>query len=169
MPEVQDRRWRRTARMFAALALGTVVGTAAAGVSHAALATPTVPIVAAGYAHTCAVRTDGSLWCWGSNYSGEIGDGTNTSQTTPVHVGTATNWAGIDAGGNFTCALRTDGTLWCWGSNLRGQLGDGTTTNRNAPAQVGTATTWASGSAGGYHRCAVRTDRTRGGWGNSRV
>src|SRR5689334_24288599 len=105
MTEPHHRRRRVTA--VAAVVTGTVVlalanlfGTASAG-ENAALAAPTVPLAAAGYAHTCVVRTDGSLWCWGSNYSGELGDGTNTSQTTPIHVGTATSWAGIDAGGTF--------------------------------------------------------------------
>ena len=181
MTEDQDRRrWarlRRPARTIiamAAVSIGIAVlapGTTAAaaatvgsaverGPLNAALAIPAVPAVAAGYAHTCTIRTDGTLWCWGSNYSGELGDGTATSQTTPERAGTATNWAGIDAGGNFTCALRTDGTLWCWGSNTRGQLGDGSTTNRNTPVQVGTATNWASVSAGDSHTCAVRTDGT---------
>src|SRR4051812_6691461 len=106
----------------------TIIGTAVAALALAATAgtaeaaPPATATVAAGYAHTCAVRTDHTLWCWGSNGSGQPGDGTTTNRTAPVQAGTATTWAGIDAGTSYNCAVRTDGTLWCWGSNTRGQL-----------------------------------------------
>ena len=89
--------------------------------------------VTPGTFHTCE-RNDGTLWCWGSNWYGERGDGaTSTQRTTPAQVGTATDWATLTASQHHTCATRTDGTLWCWGYNGFGALGDGTTTDRTTP------------------------------------
>ncbi len=118
-----------------------------------------------GYYHTVAVKTDGTLWAWGDNTYGQLGDGTTIDHSSPVQVGTATNWAAVGAGQYHTVAVKTDGTLWAWGDNTFGQLGDGTTTNHATPVQVGTATNWAS-AAGGYgHTVAVKTDGTVWGVG----
>jgi alpha-tubulin suppressor-like RCC1 family protein len=134
-----------------ALTIGLLAGPAGASVTRAAVRASAVAEVATGYGHTCTIHTDDTLWCWGSNYSGQLGDGTTTNQATPVRVGDAATWAGIDAGTSGTCAIRTDGTLWCWGNNFRGQLGDGSTTNRATPVRVGTDSTWASVCAGDSH------------------
>src|SRR4051812_1299568 len=95
-------RWRRSARPIvaavatlagiAALGVGVAIGTSEAAVS---LAAPANSRVAAGYAYSCAIKTDGTLWCWGSNGSGQLGDGTTTSRETPAQVGDAADWAGI--------------------------------------------------------------------------
>ena len=123
--------------------------------------------VGAGGRNTCATRTDGTLWCWGDNTYGQVGDGTTTRRTSPVPVaGDATNWARVSSGGLFTCATRTDGTAWCWGSNDVGQVGDGSNTDRWTPVQVsGGATNWALVSAQGIHVCATRSDGTAWCWG----
>ena len=81
--------------------------------------------VAGGYYHTVAVRTDGTLWAWGHNDLGQLGDGTTTTRSTPAQVGSATGWQGVAAGYFHALAVRTDGTLWAWGSDFFGQLGDG--------------------------------------------
>ena len=81
--------------------------------------------MAAGTNHTLAVRTDGTLWAWGDNSYGQLGDGTTTARLVPTQVGTATDWQSVAAGGEHTLAVGTDGTLWAWGSNSYGQLGDG--------------------------------------------
>jgi alpha-tubulin suppressor-like RCC1 family protein len=112
--------------------------------------------VAAGYgADTVAVKTDGTLWAWGDNGFGQLGDGTTTARLTPVQVGTDTHWASVAAGAGHTVAVKTDGTLWAWGYNHYGELGDGTTTDRATPVQVGTDTHWARVAAGGEYTVAL--------------
>jgi alpha-tubulin suppressor-like RCC1 family protein len=123
--------------------------------------------VAAGSLHTLAVRADGTLWAWGVNNYGQLGDGTTTDQAMPVQIGTATNWRSVAAGSLHSVAVRTDGTLWTWGRNGNGQLGDGTTTDHLSPAQVGTATTWLTVAGGEFHTAAVSTNGTLWTWGSN--
>jgi alpha-tubulin suppressor-like RCC1 family protein len=124
---------------------------------------------AAGASHICAVRANGTLWCWGDNTYDQLGDGTTTGSPVPVQVsGHATDWAAVTVGGDHTCAVKTDHTLWCWGLNNDDQLGDGSTTERPVPVQVsGHATDWAAVTAGGIHTCAVKTDHTLWCWGDN--
>ena len=125
--------------------------------------------VAAGYSHTCAVKTDHTLWCWGDNGDGELGDGTTAVSPVPVQVsGQATDWAAVSAGWGYTCAVKADGTVWCWGDNGYGQLGDGTTADSPVPVQVsGQVTGWAAVSAGAIHTCAVKVDHALWCWGDN--
>jgi hypothetical protein len=111
------------------------------------------------------VKTDGTLWCWGNNEYGQLGDGTNVGKNVPVQV-SGTNWVSVSAGGEHTCGIKTDGTLWCWGRNNYGQLGDGTNVGKNAPVQV-SGTNWVSVSAGKDHTCGVKTDGTIWCWGRN--
>ena len=84
--------------------------------------------------HSCALRRDGELWCWGNNASGQIGDGTMDVRLIPVRV--ASNVASVAVGGGSTCATRTDGSPVCWGRNDQGQLGDGTLAPRAVPTPI---------------------------------
>lgn len=122
-----------------------------------------------GSAHACALRKDGSAYCWGSNTRGQIGDNTTNNATAPTMV-SAGPWLTISAGTDFTCALKGDHTLWCWGLNTSRQLGDGTTTQRNVPTQESTmATDWAAIATGNGFTCATKMDGTRHCWGTNSV
>lgn len=119
-----------------------------------------------GYDHTLAVKTDGTLWAWGSNFYGHLGDNTLTHRSSPYQVGSLTNWKQVSAGQYSSAALKTDGTLWTWGFNTEGSLGLGDIAHRSSPVQVGSLTNWKQVSAGGlYQMMAIKTDGTLWAWG----
>jgi alpha-tubulin suppressor-like RCC1 family protein len=123
--------------------------------------------VSVGVQHTAAVRTNGSLWAWGNNGGGRLGDNTIVSKSSPVSVvGGFTDWCHVSAGGGFTAAIRTNGTLWTWGLNSQGQLGDNTAVSRSSPVSVvGGFTDWCQVSAGSSHTAALRTTGSLWTWG----
>jgi len=121
-------------------------------------------IIATGVFHSLVI-TDGRLWAWGSNRFGQLGDGTMENRTTPVQIGTDTDWISIDVGMGHTVALKTNGSLWAWGNNEFGNLGDGTTENRTSPVQIGSDTNWVTVVAGDDHTMAIKTDGTLWAWG----
>lgn len=123
--------------------------------------------VAAGTDFALALKTDGTLWAWGLNSSGQLGVGSTANKLTPVQVGTASDWKDVAAGESHVLAIKNNGTLWAWGANADGQLGISTTVAKNAPVQVGTATTWKNIAAGGYHSMAIKTDGTLWMWGRN--
>jgi alpha-tubulin suppressor-like RCC1 family protein len=97
--------------------------------------------------HTGAVKTDGTLWIWGFNNLGQLGLGDSDNRSSPVQVGSLTNWKQTSIGSNHTSCIKTDGTLWGWGFNVYGQLGLGDSNSPNSPVQVGTLTDWKQVSA----------------------
>jgi len=124
--------------------------------------------VSVGATHTVGVRTDGTLWAFGSNSHGQLGDGTTTGRNSPVRIGTRTDWAAVSAGWGYTLAICRGGTLWAWGQNTAGVTGLGTAAgNTFVPTQVGTQTNWAAVSASWGHSAAVRTDGTLWAWGSN--
>ena len=122
--------------------------------------------IASGVFHSLVI-VDGSLWAWGSNFNGRLGDGTTEYRFSPVQVGTDTDWASVVVGMSHTVALKTDGSLWAWGRNSSGQLGDGTTENRYSPVQIGTDTDWAGIFAANDFTMAKKTNGTLWGWGSN--
>ena len=123
--------------------------------------------VSCGFQHTAAIKTDGTLWTWGINTFGQLGDNTTTRRSTPVTTFLGeNNWKQVSGGGSHTVAIKTDGTLWTWGYNAFGQLGINATTTRTTPVQVfGSATNWKQVSGGGSHTVAIKTDGTLWTWG----
>ncbi|MCQ5129968.1 InlB B-repeat-containing protein [Butyricicoccus faecihominis] len=93
-----------------------------------------VAAASAGLNHTGAIKTDGSLWMWGQNSSGQIGNGTNVKQDTPVKI--MDNVAAVSLGSSHSAAIKTDGSLWMWGWNASGQVGNGATANQLTPVKI---------------------------------
>jgi alpha-tubulin suppressor-like RCC1 family protein len=118
--------------------------------------------VSAGRDHSLAVRTNGTLWAWGSNYRGQLGDGTTVAKSSPISViGGFTDWCQVSAGSLYALrsgAIRQNGTLWTWGTNYNGALGVGDTSNRSSPTPVvGGFTDWRQVSVGNRHFAAIRS------------
>ncbi|HRI80641.1 MAG TPA: hypothetical protein PLR06_14010, partial [Cyclobacteriaceae bacterium] len=90
--------------------------------------------LAADSQYTLAVKTDGTLWAWGANGNGQLGDGTTVDKSAPASIGSG--YVKVAAGLNRSFALKSDGTLWAWGENGIGQLGDGTTENKSTPVLI---------------------------------
>jgi len=116
--------------------------------------------VDAGKDHTAAIKTDGTLWLWGYNIEGQLGDNSVTMKSSPIQtVSLGNNWKQVDAGSASTSAIKTDGTLWTWGNNLYGQLGDNSVTKKSSPVQtIALGTNWKQVSIGNLHMSAVKDD-----------
>lgn len=118
-----------------------------------------------GDAHTCAIKLDGTLMCWGDNTHGQLGDGTEIARSVPTQI-TLADVTEIVAGGAHTCARTKDGRVRCWGDNTRGQLGDDAMTSRSSPALT-TVTNATHLAAGRAHTCAITEERKLWCWGDN--
>jgi len=128
----------------------------------------TKPMVAAGYRHSAALKGDGTVWTWGNNEYGQLGNGTYGDHVAPARVPNLCYVKAIQTGYDFTMALKNDGTVWAWGDNANGQLGNGAsgTGNRNPnPVQVADLTGVSAISAGRDYAVALKKDGTVWTWG----
>ncbi|MCF6148527.1 MAG: hypothetical protein E3K37_07705 [Candidatus Kuenenia sp.] len=126
------------------------------------------PQISGGWTHTIALDSDGKLWAWGYNEDGQLGDGTNDSQTIPVAVqmNELTIITAVDCGGDHSMALDSNGRVWAWGYNGDGQLGGATEAdNSNVPLQIQNLTDIIAISAGGEHCMALASDGSVYTWG----
>jgi beta-lactamase regulating signal transducer with metallopeptidase domain len=127
--------------------------------------------IAVSWDHTVALKKDGTLWSWGSNRQGQLGDGTTESREEPAQVGRETDWVAIAVGRTHTVALKRDGSLWTWGSSQFGELGDGTEGDpvqhalQTTPKRVGSDTDWSAISARVAHAHALKKNGSLWGWG----
>jgi alpha-tubulin suppressor-like RCC1 family protein len=106
-----------------------------------------------------------SLWTWGLNSSGQLGQNDTVDRSSPVQIGIYDDWVDVK-GKAFTAGIRSNRTLWAWGYNNYGQLGLGNRTDYSSPKQIGSLTNWLSVSAGYQHCLATKTDGTLWAWGN---
>ncbi|MEI7831763.1 MAG: IPT/TIG domain-containing protein, partial [bacterium] len=124
--------------------------------------------LAAGGTHSLAVDLNGSVWAWGSNLFGELGDGTRTTRNFAMKVIGLTGITAVSAMNIHSLALKSDGTVWAWGNNSHGELGDGTTTKyRTLPALVSGLSGITAISAGETHSLALKSDGSVWAWGNN--
>ena len=149
--------------LFCLLAgLAGLPGIAAGPVAAQAAA---APAVSGGGWHSLALKGDGTVWAWGRNDWGQLGDGTDSNRLTPVQVSGLDGMVSVSAGYGYSLAVKGDGKVLAWGRNYYGQLGDGTYTDRLAPVQVSGLEGAVFVSAGEYHSLAVKGDGTAWAWG----
>ena len=133
---------------------------------------PPIVAIAAGGDHFLALDQDQSVWAWGSNYYGQIGDGTGTNRGLPVKIEELPPIKAIAAGSSHSLAIDVDGFVWAWGNGQYGRLGNGSTSNSRVPVQVGLSVSEPFGDAvaiaAGYsHSLAVKQDGTVWAWGRN--
>ena len=133
---------------------------------------------------SCALKADGTVWCWGYGYYGQLGNDASVNKDHPVQVvardggASAGEFLGgvvqLEAGGGHTCALKADGSVWCWGGGAQGQLGNDASSNKDHPVQVVARDGASAGEflggvvqleAGGAHTCALKADGSLWCWG----
>ena len=119
------------------------------------------PVITGGFGHSVALKPDGTLWVWGQNFYGQLGDGTTHDLSVPKAIGGG--YAAVAAGDNHTLALTADGRLWSWGVNSNGQLGDGTQNISLKPEQIGSG--YKLVAAGSLHSLAIDVNGNLYAWG----
>ena len=123
--------------------------------------------ISASIVSTGGIRSNGTIWTWGCNNSGQLGNGTTVNRCSPVSlVGGFADWSQISMGVSHSMAIRSNGTLWSWGAGVNGRLGDGTVANKSSPVSViGGFTDWCEMNAGSNSSSAIRTNGTMWTWG----
>ena len=168
MSDLRGRILAALLSTFAVVAAAGAVATVPTGPAAAQIVLPGPWLtVSAGGTHTCAIKQNHTLWCWGANNLGQLGLGTLTvPQYQPVQVGSQADWASVSAGDTHTCALKTNGARYCWGDNSYGQLGlpGG---HRSAPGGLRGEGAWHRLDAGYHHTCGVKADGRPYCWGRN--
>ncbi len=121
------------------------------------------PIITGGSGHSIALKPDGTLWVWGHNYYGQLGDSTTVDASIPESIGGG--YVAVAAGNYHSAALKSDGSLWTWGNNAYGQLGDNTTVDSHKPKQIDIG--YKVVAAGATHTLAIRNDGSLWAWGSN--
>ncbi len=120
------------------------------------------------YTFNLAIKNNGTLWAWGYNNNGQLGDGTSDQRTIPVQIGTDTDWKTVSAGLSHSVAIKNNGTLWTWGESNHYALGSGPSGPPcYVPTQRGTDTNWSAISADDLVTVAIKSDGTVWGWGDN--
>lgn len=163
-------RFMNSRRACGALALALAVagsGLAAMGSAAPAFAAPTPPVVTAGGYHSCALMPDQTVWCWGQNITGQLGDGSKTDSLVPVQVSGLPPAIDVAAGEYHTCAVDTSNQVWCWGSDAYGELGNGTTSTGSPVPVLAQNITALQVVAGHEFSCAIATTHRVRCWGDN--
>jgi len=121
--------------------------------------------VSTAYGHSVAIKKDGTIWAWGFNIFGQLGNGNKTDMTVPTQIGTENNWTMITAGKYHTSALNKNGTIWTWGKNNYGQLGIGNYIDMSIPKQIGLDTNWIYVNSGNDFSLAINNKGQLFSWG----
>ncbi len=126
-----------------------------------------ITAIAAGYFHSLALQSNGTVWAWGANGSGQLGNGSTSASATPVSVSGLIEVVALAGGNDHTLALKNDGTVWAWGGNALGKLGNSSTTASSSPVPVTGLTDIIAIAAGGTHSVALKNDGTVWTWGGN--
>jgi alpha-tubulin suppressor-like RCC1 family protein len=153
---------------FGQVGNGTSNSNAGGGVATPSQISGTWSEIAASTArHTLGIKSNGTLWGWGSGFRSALGLGNTTDYSSPKQIGALTNWISIAAGSYTSLAVKTDGTMWSWGSNYFGELGLNNTSQVGSPTQVGALTNWYNSISIDKHVSAIKTDGTLWTWGRN--
>jgi alpha-tubulin suppressor-like RCC1 family protein len=124
--------------------------------------------IGAAYNHSCGLKTDGSVWCWGRDNSGQLGTGGGSvGQTSPVAVTSTLPWSKISIRGNISCGIKVDGSAWCWGYGANGAIGNGSNGNADVPTQVSGGYLWTDIGADDEQVVGIQKDGSLWFWGTN--
>lgn len=162
--KIMFRTGTRSTRHLIVLAAFTCANIASVGQAFAASASPWASRITANETHSLAIKPDGTLWGWGRNQYGQLGDGTAINRFTPVQAAIS-DVTQVSTGTTHTLAVKSDRTVWSWGLNSSGQLGDGTTTGRLTPSAVPNLTAVLAVAGSQFHSLALKSNGTVWAWG----